>query len=306
MKRLAVTAILLTILTILTGDILFSKERTRKKPPITVTEAPAIEVVTEKTDIHYTGKYCTECHEKRPEKGGDKFLKSGGDFSQLCRCHGYEPGNYIHPVDIAPSEGKKTKIPPDLPLKNGKVSCLTCHDIYMQCRENPELKFSNKKFLRGAPFQRRTDLCFRCHDEKKYKMLNPHEQVEKNGDIVVEKCLYCHLEKPDETRATFEDIKLIGDLDVLCQRCHGALDRHPANANHLLKPPAKTLATMKEIEQQFNIILPLDNEQKITCVTCHNPHERGVIPVERFGAKGAGEEFKHRLPGKICLVCHEK
>ncbi|MCK5287003.1 MAG: hypothetical protein KAJ59_04250, partial [Thermodesulfovibrionia bacterium] len=214
-------------------------------------------------------------------------------------------GSYIHPVDVVPSEEKKSKIPENLPLKDGKIYCGTCHDIYMQCQDNPEMKQWNKRFLRGAPYSHRTDLCFYCHDEKKYKMLDPHDQLNANGDIIVEKCLYCHIEKPDEVHATFKDVKLVGNLEILCQRCHGERS-HPAGKNHLRKPSEMTLAVMKQEAEKFNIVLPLDYDGKITCSTCHNPHERGIIPAERAGAKGASERFRHRLPGSICLACHQK
>ena len=265
--------------------------------------------VPETTDIHYTGQHCTECHEKTPKEGGNAFLKYNGDFIQLCRCHGYTPGTYIHPVDIVPSAEKRAKIPADFPLKNGIVTCTTCHDIYLQCQKKPQYKLLNKRFLRGAPYVSRTTLCFKCHDEKKYTMLDPHNQLTESGAIVIEKCLYCHVEKPDEKNATFQQVKLIGKLEVLCFRCHFKQSRfHPINANHLRIPSAEILYMMKESEKKYGIILPLDYEGKVTCPTCHNPHERGVIPGEKAGAQGASEKYRLRLAGKglqICVACHK-
>ncbi|MBI5407790.1 MAG: hypothetical protein HZA14_00325 [Nitrospirae bacterium] len=266
-------------------------------------------VVKETTNVHYTGKYCTECHEKTPVKGGGNFLKFGGDFTQLCRCHGYTPGTYIHPVDIVPSDEKKSKIPKQFPLTNGKVTCTTCHDIYMQCQFSPRFQRLNRRFLRGAPYVSRTMLCFRCHDEKKYTMLDPHNQLTEAGEVVVEKCLYCHTEKPDEKRETFQEVKLIGNLEVLCYRCHYKQSQlHPINANHLRKPSEYTLETMKESERKYGIILPLNYEGKITCPTCHNPHERGVLPGGKASAQGASEKYRLRLAGRnlqICVACHK-
>jgi hypothetical protein len=225
----------------------------------------------EDTDLHYSGKYCSECHEKTPEKGGEDYLKFNSDFSQLCRCHGYTPGTYIHPVDIFPSEEKKKDIPDNFPLKDGKVSCTTCHDIYLQCQKNPRFKVMNRRFLRGAPYVSRTTLCFRCHDEKKYTMLDPHNQLTESGAIVVDKCLYCHVEKPDERIATFEQVKLIGNLEVLCFRCHFKQSQmHPINANHLVTPPPAIVNYMKETEKKFGIILPLNYDGK----RCH-PKRQG-------------------------------
>jgi hypothetical protein len=289
--------LIIIFLIIFPGILLFAQEKGKNT-----------ETVSEDTDLHYTGKFCAECHEKTPEKGGDKFLKFGGDFTQLCKCHGYTPGTYIHPVDIEPSEEKKEGMPKDFPLKDGKVSCSTCHDIYMQCQKKPRYKVLNKRFLSGAPYLSRTTLCFRCHDEKKYKMLDPHNQLTVKGAIIIEKCLYCHEEKPDEKTATFEQVKLIGNLEVLCFRCHFKQSQlHPINANHLVKPNPQIIENMKDTENKFGIILPLNYEGKITCPTCHNPHERGVIPRDKASAKGASEKYRLRLSEvdlQICIACH--
>ncbi|MBI4682030.1 MAG: hypothetical protein HY757_02885 [Nitrospirae bacterium] len=272
MKKLIITVLVIILLPILIS----AQEKTNNANSI-----------SEDTDIHYTGKYCEACHENTPKKGGEKFLKFDGDFGQLCKCHGYTPGTYIHPAGIVPSEEKKASIPKEFPLEDGKLSCITCHDIYLQCQKNPQFKALNRRFLRGAPYVSRTTLCFRCHDEKKYTMLDPHNQLTETGAIIIDKCLYCHTEKPDEKTATFKEVHLIGNLEVL--------------------PPA-ILNNMKSTENKFGIILPLNYEGKITCPTCHNPHERGVIPRDRASAKGASEKYRLRLSEvnlQICVACHK-
>lgn len=270
--------------------------------------------VTNATNPHFTGKYCNECHDKVPGTGTGPLLKFNGDFNLLCRCHGYTSEKYIHPVDIVPSEEKKAVMPKDFPLRDGKITCSTCHDIYRQCQKNEEIvrirpgekKFHRAEvmFLRGDPAQTRTELCFKCHDEQKYRKLDPHDQVDDRGRIIAEKCLYCHTEKPDEKTASYDNVKLIGDLRVICQRCHGAYTRHPANVNHLRRPSDKLYERMRDLEVEFQVVLPLDSDGKMTCITCHNPHEGGVIPSEKKGAKGAGEEHRHRIPKILCVSCH--
>ena len=265
--------------------------------------------IPDTTNLHFTGKYCTECHFKEPKKGGNKLLKFDGDYSQLCKCHGYTPGSYIHPVDIIPSEEKRSLIPEDLPLVDGKIVCSTCHDMYMQCQEDDETEALNRRFLRGAPYMKRTALCFRCHDEKQYAQLDPHNQVMEDGTINHEKCLYCHLEMPDEKTQHYDDVKLIGKLEVLCFRCHYKQSTlHPINANHLRIPSESILANMEESVEKLGVILPLDKEGKVSCPTCHNPHEKGVLPSEEASAQGASEKYRLRLAAKhlqICIACHK-
>ena len=256
------------------------------------------------TDIHFKSTYCGECHASVPEQGQPPSLKFNGDYTQLCWCHGYTSGTYIHPVEVIPSEKMKSRIPDDLPLIEGKLVCATCHDIYAQCQDNKRTKVMNSKFLRGAPYPNRTVLCFKCHDKKQYEMLDPHNQLDEYGDIVEMKCLYCHKKLPDVQTSRFEDIELIGNMLPLCSRCHSGIDRHPAGQNHLRVPTAKTLKRMKSLEAQRGIILPLDNEGKLTCATCHNPHERGVLPNTSQGARGASEKFRHRVSTGFCQGCH--
>ncbi len=287
------------MLLIFPSVILFAEEQEQKTEPLRKT-----------IDIHYTGEYCSECHEQTPTEGADdKFLKFNGDYTELCRCHGYTPGTYIHPVNIFPSKEKVASIPDNFPLLKGMVSCITCHDMYLQCQLKPRYKVLNKRFLRGAPYVSRTTLCFKCHDEKKYTMLDPHNQLTEKGAIIVEKCLYCHKEKPDEKHESFTQVKLIGNLEVLCFRCHYKQSKfHPINANHLRIPSNEVIKNMKASEEKHGIILPLDYSGKITCPTCHNPHERGVIPDRKAGAQGASEKYRLRLAGKglqICVACHK-
>jgi hypothetical protein len=194
-----------------------------------------------------------------------------------------------------------------------------------------------KRFLIKSPLtpSRKIDVCFKCHDKKnEFRICDPHTQLNEKGDIIREKCLYCHLEKPDEKSATFEihrkEVKFIRNLETLCLGCHSSQYHraHPVNANHVLKPSAEMLSMMKKTEEEFDIVLPLNYDGKIMCATCHNPHERGVIPNEREAAGGASEKFRIRLPGqtekalatgeseeyitrltssagKICLACHK-
>jgi hypothetical protein len=126
------------------------------------------------------------------------------------------------------------------------------------------------------------------------------------------------------------EIKFNRDLRELCLGCHSRqyYFSHPVNANHHLIPSDEMLSMMKASEAQFGVILPLNFKGEIMCATCHNPHERGVIPVEKAASSGASEKFRVRLIGqagrvqvagantdsgdrqsrdtdKLCLTCHK-
>ncbi len=282
------------------GNIVFADEK------IPDNSMRVSEAVTDTTDVHYSGKYCTQCHEQTPRNGA-KFLKYEGDFKQLCRCHYKTVERDLHPIGIEPSAGIRARMPKNYPLLNGKIACSTCHDIVEQCRDQKTYDRFDKrqKFLRGAPYTKQTDFCFKCHNKIKFKKYNPHEQLNASGDVIELTCLYCHLEIPDKKQAEFKDIKLIGNLDMLCDRCHNKAGEQSLHASHLRKPSAKVFASIKQLENKFGIILPLNEEGKITCATCHNPHQKGVIPAEKAGAKGADDKNRHRIPENICMQCHQ-
>lgn len=294
-KRILLLIVLLSFL----GCLALPEQKELKKA------MPATEpaVVDEHTNIHFTGRYCSECHERTPVKGGDPYLKYNGDYQRLCgRCHhGMSPG-YCHPLDINAKEDKKLSIPAGFPLKDGKFTCNTCHDVYRQCRK----RLFDRYTLREAPYPRKTDFCYRCHDRKKYPLLNAHHQVRADGTHDTTMCLYCHAKKPDEQIATYQDVTFIGHMGALCRRCHAVEGKHPGDFDHMaVAPSAKALKHMAVMEKTYDIILPLARDGKMTCVTCHNPHEKGVIAADKPSAKGAGSKFRERLPGKLCVTCHQ-
>lgn len=309
MRQLTATAIIITLLG--TGCYYETQEtKFGRKDTVFAAqgekEKPFVSRVPITTDIHYSAKYCKECHVSVPLKGSHKQLRYGGNYQQLCRCHYSSSENYIHPVDIAPSENLKTRIPAAFPLQEGKVTCSTCHDIVVQCRDNQSDKIllKKQKFLRGAPYKTMMEICFECHNKAEYQRYNPHQQLNAKKEIIKQTCLYCHAEIPDEKLTSLRDAKLIGNMDALCIRCHTLESRQVFHSKHLRKPSDEVLTTIKTMEDQHGILLPLSQEGNITCATCHNPHEKGVIPDRRLGARGASLTRRHRLQHDMCIKCH--
>ncbi len=73
----------------------------------------------------------------------------------------------------------------------------------------------------------------------------------------------------------------------------------------LVKPKKKTLDYMKKVQEEDMVSFPLLNRDRITCSTCHNPHQIGIIANGPAQA-GADKPARLRMPsGAICFGCHD-
>ena len=220
---------------------------------------------------------------------------TGTDLSPRClECHKY--GENHHPIAIAPSQ------PDDypFPLYNGKIMCLTCHI---------EDHLGSVNLLRGGPYVDDRELCFKCHAEEKYVKIDPHIMLDNRGGIlnVNEKsvCLFCHSVQPNPATDRTGDVVFRADVAFLCWRCHPSMANSLFFKEHFLVTPSMEMRRfIGAQEQRLQVTLPLVPRDRITCSTCHNPHQKGVI-FSVPSASGADALHRLRLPSdKICIVCH--
>ncbi len=243
--------------------------------------------------------------------------------NRLCtNCHEQEMVEaFIHPVGMAPPDDFMLRMPDDFKnsLQDGNVSCVTCHDLPIQCHEErfPEKKI-NPLFFRGGPYPTRTKLCYNCHDPEMYERYNPHDQITDEGELITKQCFYCHNSYPDRRKVrSIDDVtfNLAEDLKKLCTGCHPwrphpggmwAGSKSGEGPDHLVVPSDKIRDNMERLSLRQHIILPLEPETgRIFCATCHNPHERGVqyLPEADKGA----DSYKRLRRGvrEICRNCHD-
>ncbi len=265
---------------------------------------PAWLVADETVNPHWTGIHCLECH--TDEQGGTR--RYGDDSIELCnRCHdGNSAPADPHPVGVTIPQAMRRGMPASWPLQNDSITCLTCHDALMQMHDDPLAQLLNPSFLRSRPAASPGDFCFSCHDAQDYRKENPHEQLDASGTIMEKSCLSCHRSVPDTKMAYEAAMDSLRDESTrLCVSCHGGKDvNHPVWGNHLLPVPDTMGAALQVKRAAQGIFLPLVNN-RVTCVTCHNPHQRGVFK-SREAARGAGEDYFLRLQNgtELCTHCH--
>jgi len=192
---------------------------------------------------------------------------------------------HLHPVDIKVPENIKP--PKDFPLNSGDtLTCNTCHSVE-GLKETPleEINKEAADFLRGGPYSNITEFCYRCHQKKDYKARNIHKMFDDKGLLNKELCATCHKETPDPEKVRdIRDVKFRLPPEKLCIGCH--LKTPHLNAlNHQQKPTEKMKKVMEQTKREKGIILPLDSKGRIMCVTCHAPHERGVVKTDRPASK---------------------
>jgi len=101
-----------------------------------------------------------------------------------------------------------------MPVREGKVVCTDCH--------NPHGSYA-ETLLKKATVN---ETCFQCHADKRGPFLWEHAPV-------TESCLNCH-----DPHGSFNANMLKVSRPRLCQRCHNAATRHPANPRNPMQMQA--------------------------------------------------------------------
>jgi len=152
-------------------------------------------------------------------------------------------------------------------------------------------------------------------------IINPHEQITDEGDVIWRTCKICHRTIPDIKRVKSikdADLRYEDNIEYICRRCHDVPD-HPAKEgisvmvtggnqpkSHFVVPPKYITTGIRISLKDKYAIMPMDPKTgKIFCATCHNPHERGLLT----GRADAGADGILRLRSgntDICQYCHRR
>ncbi len=221
--------------------------------------------------------------------------RAGTGYLKCLSCHADYKNNH-HPIGFVPSIVTNTTV---FPLYDGKVQCLTCHTRNHR---------GGGQLLRGGPYSDRREICFRCHSKEEYSGIDPHIMMDDNGVIMKVNdrpvCLVCHEKMPNPKSDGTKDVSFRADVAFLCWRCHSPMVSPVFDQHFLVTLPAGMLNYMKKNARSLAVTIPLVPRNRITCSTCHNPHQKGIIQ-NGASSKGADSRDRLRLPvPDLCLVCH--
>jgi len=234
-------------------------------------------------------------------------------------------------MNVAPSAAMASRIPPEFPLKSGLVTCLTCHDVRPDCEGRPSDPRLAYRLLRGWQTSAPLAFCSHCHASEDYRPFNAHDQVEANR-AKTDTCIWCHNDIPDVNsyREEAAAYALRDKSSRVCANCHPMSEGHPTHAHVGTTPPTEFMWHISAYELQPKLRLPFeqrlryataakrtpraipfDEDGRIACYTCHNPHEKGLLPDANPRSLGGEpkQAVTHRLrarEGKVCVVCHDK
>jgi hypothetical protein len=269
---------------------------------------------------HGTADGCTQCHKQQAD--GRMAPIAPTEVTSLCvSCHdGVKAPADRHPVG-RPFDPAAYHVPDDWPTPDNRLSCLTCHEVKLGCDlstlhgqgqpAHPTAKehAENPYRLRGGPVTDSMTYCSKCHPaEERSHRYNPHMMLTADGQRNETACLFCH--EPGALNANVSrrtgNAHLRQDEVSQCLGCHGS-HRDYFDPGHVLAPVAPV---MRERIARADPPLPLTAD-RITCATCHNPHQTGMFPTSA-GLDAGGrtsDSTGQPLPlrgyrNSICGVCH--
>ncbi|MDX2198650.1 MAG: cytochrome c3 family protein [Phycisphaerae bacterium] len=247
---------------------------------------------------HWSAAGCQVCHTSEPPSRIDPAR-----VNDLClSCHdGVKAAADAHPIAV-PARSEHTRTPDDWPTHEGRIGCLTCHDIARHCDRSAGRPATNAGLLREYDASKPLQFCGNCHDESSAQRLNPHR------DSGGETCRICHLNSDALPRdgvrrgtAGLNDPSSRG-----CLRCHVEHWDY-APTGHLGKPLAESHRERLRSHDALGSF-PL-GANGIACFTCHNPHASGTFPTGSALSSRATRAADAKLllradQPTLCSSCH--
>ncbi len=223
----------------------------------------------------FTQSNCILCH--IDEKNDPTSLWSAVTESCL-RCHRNFNVAFSHPTERYPNQS--TVIPEDMPLMDGKLTCLTCHYVH------PRKEIAKDTFLRISSAG--IFYCATCHTHETREhtaldhahIVNDKSRMKGSIDLMSKLCIDCHDKQLNAGRTNFS-----------LQSCSNKVI-HPVGISYTKNVSRKKGVYRSEHMLHNNVSL---YDGKIGCGTCHNIYSRFryLLVMDNEGSR-------------LCLECHIK
>lgn len=209
-------------------------------------------------------------------------------LTELCRpCHKKITKRSSHKVDMVP---ELVKVPEDLPLTDGMVTCNTCHNIhehrytargektYFLRRPAPGMEFCMSCHEVELENNRHIEIVAAAHIGSRYKITDKNQPL----DNMSMECISCH----DGNLGRTVTYKVVGK-GIWSHNDNS----HPIGVNYNESRMRKgDLISRPNIDKRIRFF-----NGRIGCGTCHDMYSK--IPGQLvMGNEGS----------RLCLSCHEK
>ncbi|MBI4849973.1 MAG: cytochrome c3 family protein [Nitrospirae bacterium] len=222
---------------------------------------------------------CALCHFDPAPSSADITA----DITDACQtCHKEYAKTQSHPSDIYPT----ISIPKDMPLSDGRLTCLTCHYAHIdESRQSSGKHYFLRRPVRGVVF------CSACHkiNEKRHIVFeNIHKGTYEETDHATRidrmslECIQCHDKQISEPRNSLG----------------AGIWTHLKEGKHPIGISYRSISTRKmrgfrpsdTIREEIKLY-----EGKIGCGTCHNVYSKNksMLVIDNKGSE-------------LCLECHIK
>lgn len=265
---------------------------------------------------HWVASGCDACHQV--EAGRVQSIPERMVDNLCLSCHdGSKAVAESHSVGRMALTAHTTA-PADLPLHDGRVVCLTCHDIQRHCDPRAVRPVVNPALVRGFHPDNPLASCTQCHNAETWRA-NPHRGMVAGMNSATAACGFCHVAPPPTAVVEGRiDPALKDAASQLCLNCH-VMHPDPAPEGHLGAAVTGRYRAQMQIREAAAAgadrpRLPLEGD-RITCATCHNPHPPHPAYEEYFTMPGALQRSiapadagkALRLENtELCQYCHPK
>jgi hypothetical protein len=282
------------------------------------TRSPTTPVV----NPHWSTDRCQTCHVDGRFDDIDRDLLQQPENCLACH-NGKLAAMERHPIGRTFASPQIRK-PDHWPTPDGRLACVTCHDVTIACRQPQPRSAGNPNFLRppvgdhSGAVSNQTAFCASCHVPPARASFNPHQMLTPDDTLIESSCGFCHgSEMNRSSRNRTGNAHLITPEPLLCLGCHREHNDYFEPGHIGTKMPETMLEELRNqppdpsagVTSPLNHIFPPDEDGRMVCSTCHNPHQVGLFPRESVLSLGGMTDVKGgsalRLPAsQFCAACH--